>query len=338
MRVARLPLSRLQLPTPTTEPPGIGGTPVVVHLDRDFSGPTIRHRVLAALEGPASDVVLDMRQIDQLSNVGVALLIGTRARLRARKSQLTLVCTPHSATEQALSRAGLLGRFTIERDLPRGEVAAPITRMSRQARQNRIGKRQDAPATGNVSTFADSKGERSRPVLAQNRFRTHARLSLLPAERGRSTFLDGAWWPRSHDLAHELPALLAALEQRGVRVQRVSYAEPPWTAVPRRITVAGRIVHLDRHESTRPAVISLGTRYQDRALELLVVPPSTDPHLASRLMTLAAQPGNRDAGAALLAADSTRELARRAGLAWERSRHPRSTERTSRRGKPTAEG
>ena len=67
----------------------------------------MRQRILAALEGPSHDLVIDMRAVDHLSNRGLALLLGVRARQHSRQRSLTLVCGSHSATEQAISRNGM---------------------------------------------------------------------------------------------------------------------------------------------------------------------------------------------------------------------------------------
>jgi Family of unknown function (DUF5994) len=142
----------------------------------------------------------------------------------------------------------------------------------------------------------------SRSSSLSRRLRVHARLSLLPAERGRYTSRDGAWWPRSRSLTHELPALITELDRRGLHIARVNYHEPSWDPAPRRITVAGRLIHLGGHRDVDPQLLSLTGSSGDHGLELLVVPPYTDPVTGCLVMTLAARPGNRDAPVALLAA------------------------------------
>jgi hypothetical protein len=47
-----------------------------------------------------------------------------------------------------------------------------------------------------------------------------ARLELKPDQRG-PTVLDGGWWPRSEDLATELPDLIRALDERHGRTRRI---------------------------------------------------------------------------------------------------------------------
>ena len=54
------------------------------------------------------------------------------------------------------------------------------------------------------------------------------RVSLrADAGTGDSPF-DGGWFPRSRDLAVELPELIAELDRRGVRVERFTYALDAW--------------------------------------------------------------------------------------------------------------
>ena len=63
------------------------------------------------------------------------------------------------------------------------------------------------------------------------------RVSLrADAGSGDSAF-DGGWFPRSHDLAVELPELIAELDRRGVRVERFTYALDAWAPVARKIAV-----------------------------------------------------------------------------------------------------
>lgn len=62
----------------------------------------------------------------------------------------------------------------------------------------------------------------------------------------------GTWWPRSRDLACELPALLTALEDRLGRVERVVYDPAGWTpSMPLQINIDDVTVALDayRYES-----------------------------------------------------------------------------------------
>lgn len=72
------------------------------------------------------------------------------------------------------------------------------------------------------------------------------RLRLVLAPRPTPGGVDGRWWPRTRDLAVELPALIAAVAQRFGAVDRVSLDPEAWYHRPRRATVGGRSVVLDR--------------------------------------------------------------------------------------------
>ena len=85
---------------------------VVVDVGQGLSVRGMRQGILAAMEGRPHDLVIDMRAVDHLSNRGVALLLGVRARQRSRQQTLTLVCGVDSATEQAMSRNGMKRSFT----------------------------------------------------------------------------------------------------------------------------------------------------------------------------------------------------------------------------------
>ena len=55
------------------------------------------------------------------------------------------------------------------------------------------------------------------------------RLRLQPDQSGYA-LLDGAWWPRSADLAAELPGLVPALDDRHGRITRIMLGTADWTA------------------------------------------------------------------------------------------------------------
>lgn len=59
------------------------------------------------------------------------------------------------------------------------------------------------------------------------------RLSLVPPDRG-PVRIDGAWWPRSDDLAKELLPLLAALGVRWGRITHITVDAAAWQDGPRR--------------------------------------------------------------------------------------------------------
>ncbi|MCP3816645.1 DUF5994 family protein [Streptomyces sp. A3M-1-3] len=109
------------------------------------------------------------------------------------------------------------------------------------------------------------------------------RLALAGPEGGPRR-IDGAWWPRSHDLRDELPSLLAALSARWGRITRVTVDGTQWLAGPRRMAVAGRVVHINRSAAAadrrRICLLSYGVGRCD----LVVVPPHTPVDEAARVM------------------------------------------------------
>lgn len=108
------------LPGPRT---GRVPVPVLVHLDPDDVDSTLRAKVLAGLEGADHDVVIDLREVLELTNSGVGVLVGARARQRARHQRLTVVIRPGSAVDHAMARAGLRPLFHVIEDArPRPHV------------------------------------------------------------------------------------------------------------------------------------------------------------------------------------------------------------------------
>ena len=97
---------------------------------------------------------------------------------------------------------------------------------------------------------------------------------------------DGAWWPRSWDLAAELPELVAALATLGVRVERFTYPAEVWPPVDRKVDVAGRMVRAGAFRNMDPQLVSL-TVDGDRRLDLLVVPPEADALTGVRALRMA---------------------------------------------------
>src|SRR5512144_3440468 len=119
------------------------------------------------------------------------------------------------------------------------------------------------------------------------------RLTLVDPEPAQAPMLDGAWWPRSSSLSHELPALITELQRRHRHIRRVTYNPALWDPAPRRLPADGRVIRLGWFRSIDPHLLCLTGGYGDDRLDLLVVPPDTPPAVATRAMTLAAGRGNR---------------------------------------------
>jgi hypothetical protein len=116
------------------------------------------------------------------------------------------------------------------------------------------------------------------------------RLRLKPNEPGTG-YVDGAWWPRSRDLAVELPGLLAVIAIRLGAIDRVVYDLGAWQPAPRRMTVQRRPVHLDGYRSQPVNTLYLIGLHRNRMV-LLVIPPETDAGYAHSTMQTAAHPNS----------------------------------------------
>ncbi|WP_086853487.1 DUF5994 family protein [Amycolatopsis kentuckyensis] len=126
------------------------------------------------------------------------------------------------------------------------------------------------------------------------------RLRLKPVAPATG-HVDGAWWPRTADLAADLPALLTALVTRLGRIDRVTYHLGDWPAAPRRVTFDDGVVRLEGFRSQPPGSLTV-IGWNRHRTTLLVVPPATSPEVAEHALTTAAEPGNTDDSAQLLAA------------------------------------
>ncbi|MFC8584483.1 DUF5994 family protein [Streptomyces sp. NPDC057217] len=109
-----------------------------------------------------------------------------------------------------------------------------------------------------------------------------ARLSLTP-KTTLADQLNGAWWPRSRDLAAELPPLVDALADRCGRITRVTVNPTRWPVVPHKVPVGW----FTEQDPDKMILLSYATGRCD----LLVIPPETEPAAAARLMA-AAVPGS----------------------------------------------
>jgi hypothetical protein len=125
------------------------------------------------------------------------------------------------------------------------------------------------------------------------------RLRLKPDARATG-FADGAWWPRSRDLAVELPAGLAGLAARLGRIRRVSYNLGGWAAVDGQVEVGGRLVRLGGFRFQGADTVDVIDADRGRII-LMVVPPATAPDIARSVSMTAASQDNVDRVSDLLA-------------------------------------
>jgi hypothetical protein len=125
------------------------------------------------------------------------------------------------------------------------------------------------------------------------------RLRLKP--KGPTTgYVDGAWWPRSADLADELPELLAVLAVRLGRIERITFHLGDFPSPPRRITHDGEGVRLEGFRSQRAGTLTVIGASDRHRVTLLTVPPDADRGTAHEVQMTAAHRDNADTVETLL--------------------------------------
>jgi hypothetical protein len=141
-----------------------------------------------------------------------------------------------------------------------------------------------------IRRYLDPLPEHTSSAPAQPSHRLHEpaathrppRLRLKPEDR-HSDYIDGAWWPRSTDLATELPELLAALTTRLGPVDRIVYDPDSWTPPPRQVTVAEQSISLEPYRfQLRNTMYVVGSNSAVTVLRVIL--PSTDRRTAHSAM------------------------------------------------------
>jgi Family of unknown function (DUF5994) len=130
--------------------------------------------------------------------------------------------------------------------------------------------------------------------------RQQLRLRLKP-KASITGYVDGAWWPRSRDLAEELPALAEMLAARWGAVYRVAFAMSAWGPTPRQVHVDGRRVRLDGFGFQDKDIVHV-SGLDGRRLSLLVIPPDAADTAGHDAMMTAGRRDNADSPATILAA------------------------------------
>jgi hypothetical protein len=139
------------------------------------------------------------------------------------------------------------------------------------------------------------------PDVAQQGAKPGTAPLRLETTQSREGLLDGAWWPRSHDIAAELPALVTELTSRLGPIARVGLDSAAWEELPTRLIIDDRVVHLDAHEvGDGTALVTCG---DGDYFVLLVVPPESEPATARAVMARTVRDGNITEAAQLLVAD-----------------------------------
>jgi hypothetical protein len=132
-------------------------------------------------------------------------------------------------------------------------------------------------------TILDDRTSAQRPTTCRISFRQ-------PVSRTGS--IDAAWWPRSNDLAAELPALLEVFWTAGREMTRVSYHLESWTPAPRKLRIAGRLIRAGGYHYGSPHQMTVTDDWRKDSADLLVIPFDTDPAIAERELATAAEAGN----------------------------------------------
>ncbi|MDO0934352.1 DUF5994 family protein [Streptomyces sp. DG2A-72] len=104
----------------------------------------------------------------------------------------------------------------------------------------------------------------------------------LETTHERRGVLDGAWWPRSRDIAAELPGLITALTEYLGPVTRVGLDADAWEELPTRMIIEDRVVHIDSSPVGDDTVLI--TRGEQDLFSLLVIPPHARPDAARAAM------------------------------------------------------
>ncbi|WP_143230739.1 DUF5994 family protein [Actinosynnema sp. ALI-1.44] len=101
---------------------------------------------------------------------------------------------------------------------------------------------------------------------------------VIKADGAASSGFDGGWWPRSPDLAVELPALIRALTPRLGMVRRIRYNPDTWGQLARHLTVDRGTARLEGFIGLDPYSLRI-TSVTSSMLCLMVVPPDAAEHI-----------------------------------------------------------
>lgn len=126
------------------------------------------------------------------------------------------------------------------------------------------------------------------------------RLRLKPETPGTG-YVDGAWWPRSRELAAELPELLAAVTGRLGDIDRMAYNLTAWRTSARRFVGHGQRIRLEGFRSQHPDLLTFVGKTGGKRLVLLAVPPDYPAAAARSVLRAASQQDNVDSSETLLA-------------------------------------
>ncbi|MCY0934124.1 DUF5994 family protein [Streptomyces sp. H34-S4] len=122
----------------------------------------------------------------------------------------------------------------------------------------------------------------------------------METTQSRTGILDGAWWPRSKDIATELPVLIKVLTEYLGPITRVGLDAGAWVGLPARLVIDDRVVHLDSDPVGDDTILI--TRGHNDHFALMVVPPDATPDAARIAMARAVRADNITQAAQILLA------------------------------------
>lgn len=128
------------------------------------------------------------------------------------------------------------------------------------------------------------------PDAVHRAVRPGTALVRLETTHDRRGVLDGAWWPRSRDIAAELPGLITALTEHLGPITRVGLDTSAWEGLPTRMTIDERVVHIDSSPVGDDTVLI--NRGEQDLFSLLVIPPHATPDAARAAMAEAVRAGS----------------------------------------------
>ncbi|BBH65275.1 hypothetical protein ACTI_19600 [Actinoplanes sp. OR16] len=129
---------------------------------------------------------------------------------------------------------------------------------------------------------------------------TRLRLADPPS---RNTVLDGSWWPRSTDVAAELPALVQALADLRGAITHVLLNPAEWDLPhPSRAAGGRSAARLGWYTSQPAGLITIMSDFGRDRFDLLVIPPDSSPVSADTASAAAVDAGDRRHTPELLAA------------------------------------
>ena len=123
----------------------------------------------------------------------------------------------------------------------------------------------------------------------------------LDGGSSRKAALDGAWWPRTTDVAAELPPLLEAL--RGLRgeITHVLLGATEWDLPhPRRLGKGPTAARLGWYTAQPAGLVTIMTEFGQDRFDLLVVPPDATSDAAEAALSAAADADDQEGAAELL--------------------------------------